>query len=104
MTVSAPFGFAVAAFDNYFTGHLTDAIGPMQYELDMPQFYTDSAEYLVAAGTSQTIFMVPNNAAFPFFTGPYNGNSPSQTGILLLYQDGLTGKEAATIAVSSGLQ
>jgi subtilisin family serine protease len=99
MTVSSPFVFDVLAFDNYFTGNLTDFIGPMQYELDMPKFYTDSSEYDVPAGASQGILVIPNNAANVFFTGPYNGNSPSQTGLLLLYTDGLVGKEAATITV-----
>ncbi len=37
--VSTPFTFFVDAFDNYFTGNLTDQIGPMQYELDITQFY-----------------------------------------------------------------
>jgi subtilisin family serine protease len=98
----APFSFSVLAFDNYFTGNLTDSIGPMAYELDMPQFYTDSAEYAVPAGGSQIMQVFPNNAANFYFTGPYNGNSPSQTGLLLLYTDGLTGKEAATVTVTSG--
>jgi subtilisin family serine protease len=102
MTISSPFTFSVLAFDNYFTGNLTDSIGPMAYELDMPQFYTDSSTYVVPAGASVPMTVIPNNAANPFFTGPYNGNSPSQTGLLLMYKDGLTGKEAATVAVSAG--
>jgi subtilisin family serine protease len=99
LTFSTPFHFSVAAFDNYFTGNLTDLIGPMAYELDMPQFYTDHIEYLVPAGGSQPVTVFPNNAANVFFTGPYNGNSPSQTGILFLYTDGQTNGEAANVIV-----
>ena len=99
LTTSTPFHFSVLAFDNYFTGNLTDQIGPMAYELDMPQFYTDSAEYLAPAGGSQPVTVFPNNAANVFFTGPYNGNSPSQTGILLMYTDGLTAGEAAQVKI-----
>jgi hypothetical protein len=95
----APFSFVVDAFDNYFTGNLTDSIGPMTYELDMPQFYTDSSEYDVPAGSSQTMVVFPNNAGNVYFTGPYNGNSPSQTGLLLMYTNGLTGLEAAQVTV-----
>lgn len=101
MTVSTPVNFLVLAFDNYFTGNLTDSIGPMAYELDMPQFYTDSATYLVPAGSSTSMTIIPNNAANVYFSGPYNGNSPSQTGVLLMYRDGLAGQEAATVAVST---
>jgi len=100
LSAFAPFTFTVKAFDNYFTGNLTDQIGPMVYEFDMPQFYTDLAEYDVPAGGSVPMTVIPNNAANVYFTGPYNGGSPSQTGLLLMYTDGLAGQEAAQVTVT----
>lgn len=99
VTLNSPFTFFVLAFDNYYTGNLTDFIGPMQYELDMPQFYT-SATFPVAAGASTSIPVFPNNAANPFFGAPYNGNSPSQQGLLFLYTHGKTGQEASIVSVT----
>jgi hypothetical protein len=96
--ISAPFTFSVLAFDNYYTGNLTDLIAGMQYELDMPQNYTLST-FTVPAGFSGTIPVVPNNAANVYLSGPYNGNSPSQIGQLLLYTNGKTGQEASVIVV-----
>jgi subtilisin family serine protease len=100
LTPSTAFNFSVLAFDNYFTGNLTDAIGPMQYELDMPQVYPGSIEFTVPAGGSLPLTIVPNNAANPFLNGPYNGNSPSQTGLLLMYTDGKVAREADFITVT----
>jgi subtilisin family serine protease len=99
VNTNTKFNFWAYAFDNFFTGNLTDAIGPMTYELDMPQFYTDNTGYLVAPNTNVSATIFPNNAANPFFGAPYNGNSPSQTGILLLYRDAVNGKEADIITV-----
>ena len=96
---STPFTYSVLAFDNYFTGNLTDLIGPMNYELDMPQFYASTDEFTVPANGSLASTIVPNNAANPFSSGPYNGNSPSQTGMLFLYTDGKAGQEASIVKV-----
>ncbi len=92
LTISTPFTFQVAAFDNYFTGNLTDLIGPMQYELDMPKLFPASAEFTVAPNTTSALSVIP--------TAPYNGNSPSQTGLLLLYTNGKTGQEASFVTVT----
>ena len=96
---STPFTYSVLAFDNYFTGNLTDLIGPMNYELDMPQFYAGIDEFTVPANGSVASSIVPNNAANVYFSGPYNGNSPSQTGILFLYTDGKAGQESSIVRV-----
>jgi subtilisin family serine protease len=98
--VSSPFTFSVLAFDNYFTGNLTDMIGPMRYELDMPKFYSDLATYSVPPNGSVPAVIIPNNAANPYFTGPYNGNSPSQTGLLLMYRDAVNGHEVDLVNVN----
>ena len=95
---STPFTFVVDAFDNFYTGNLTDQIGPMQYELDMPKVY--AGDLTVPANSSSPLTIFPNNAANIFFTGSYNGNSPSQTGLLLMYQDAPAGAEASQILVT----
>ncbi len=100
MSVSTPFSFTVDAFDNYFTGNLTDQIGPMRYELDSPKFYAARSEFSVPANGSVPLNILPNNAATPFFALPYNGNSPSHSGLLLMYQDAPAGQEATVIKVN----
>ena len=99
VTLNHQFTFSVLAFDNYYTGNLTDFIAGMKYELDMPQFYTTSS-FVEAAGASGTISIIPNNAANPYFGAPYNGNSPSQRGILFLYTDGKTGQESSMVFIT----
>ena len=74
-------------------------IAGMKYELDMPQEYTTPA-FAVAAGSSTSVSVVPNNAANPYLSGPYNGNSPSQVGILFLYTNGKTGQESSIVLVN----
>ena len=100
LTTSTPFTFFLLAFDNYYTGNLTDSIGPMQYELDMPKVYPVPTDLTAAANTSTPVLIVPNNAANPFLGAPYNGNSPSQTGLLLMYTDGKAGQEASFVTVT----
>ncbi len=92
LTVSTPFTYSVAAFDNYFTGNLTDLIGPMKYELDMPKVFPASAEFTVPAGGSVALSIIP--------TSPYNGNSPSQSGLLFMYTDGKVAREVDNVVVT----
>ncbi len=99
VSVNQPFTFSVLAFDNYYTGNLTDLITGMQYELDMPQEYT-APSFSVAAGGSTVLPVLTNNAANPYLGGPYNGNSPSQKGLLFLYTDGKTGQESSSILIA----
>ena len=98
--LSTPFTFSVLAFDNFYTGNLTDQIGPMKYELDMPQFYTALSDFSAAPNASTPNAVIPNNAANPYFTGPYNGNSPSQTGLLFMYTDGKNARESDRVIVT----
>ncbi len=100
LTYSTPFVYSVLAFDNYYTGNLTDSIGPMKYELDMPQFYAGASDFTVPVNGATPVAIFPNNAANPYFTGPYNGNSPSQTGMLLMYTDGKVAREADFVSVT----
>jgi hypothetical protein len=98
--VSTPFTFSVLAFDNYFTGNLTDQIIGMRYELDMPTVYPAVTDLTVPAGSSVPNTVIPNNAANAFLNGPYNGNSPAQSGLLLMYQDAKVNMEADLITVT----
>jgi hypothetical protein len=100
LTTSTAFSYYVRAFDNYYTGNLTDSIGPMQYELDMPQVYPIVNDFTAAANASIQFTVFPNNAVNVYSTGPYNGNSPSQTGLLFMYTDGKAGQEASFVAVT----
>lgn len=100
LTYSTPFVYSVLAFDNYYTGNLTDSIGPMYYELDMPQFYAGASDFTVPANSATPLAIFPNNAANPYFTGPYNGNSPSQSGLLMMYTDGKVAREADFVTVT----
>jgi hypothetical protein len=94
MTGTSQFNFYVLAFDNYFTGALTDSIGssaaPMTYRLDLPRFAA-SAPASVAVNGTGTINI----------SSPVGGDtaSPSQTGLLLMYRDAKSGVEADAINV-----
>ncbi len=107
VTINKPFTFSVLAFDNYFTGTLTDQITGMKYELDMPKVYWTAApsttitpSFSVPAGFNGSIAIAPNNATTPYSGGPYNGNSPSQTGLLLLYTHGKSGQESSVVLIT----
>jgi subtilisin family serine protease len=95
LTPASKFRFSVFAFDNYFTGALTDAVENMTHTLGTPKFAVSAASSSVPAGGSSTLTV----------TQVAGGGtaSPSQTGILLLYRDGRLGREADAIrAADSG--
>ena len=79
LTPGTTFDFSVYAFDNYFTGNLTDAIEGMTYTLDTPRFAPSSPAPVVPAGGSVTLGVA----------GVAGGDakSPSQSGLLLMYRD-----------------
>lgn len=87
-----PFSFTVLATDNYFTGAITDIIGPMTHALGQPK-------YIIGPGVSDVT--IPANGAISL---PINGTgstrSPSQSGILLLFPDGRTNYESKAILVT----
>jgi hypothetical protein len=85
------FTFSVYAFDNYFTGNLTDAIENMTFTAATPRFATPYSVTVPAGGsTNLAIQSVPGGAAA----------SPSQKGLLLMYRDGAPTREADGITVS----
>ncbi len=88
LTPSTKFDFAVYAFDNYFTGFLTDAIEGMTYTASTPKFVgTGIPAAGVPAGGSSTL-------AIHSVSGG-DSASPSQTGLLLLYRDAKSGGNQA---------
>lgn len=88
--------FAVFAFDNNYTGVLTDAIpaalGAMSYKLDAPAFFATEVPALGVPVNSSSIITVNKNT-------PGLIESPSQTGLLLMYRDAKSGREADAITV-----
>jgi subtilisin family serine protease len=96
LTAGQKFSFTIYAFDNYFTGNLTDVIGPMTFTLGTPRFATDG-------GTGLVSFFVPMGASgFIPVTAVAGGDtaSPSQSGILLMYRDAKKGWGADTVTVT----
>jgi subtilisin family serine protease len=93
LTPGTQFDFSVFAFDNYFTGALTDAIVGKTYTAGTPRYAGSGIPPggVPAGGSSTlTINAVPGGSAA----------SPSQTGLLLMYRDGRPKHEADAIAVS----
>jgi subtilisin family serine protease len=92
LTASSKFDFSVFAFDNYFTGNLTDAIEKMTYTPSTPRFSTSGIPTTgVPVGGSSTLNIQAVSGG--------DVASPSQTGILLMYRDGRTQREADAIGV-----
>ena len=92
MTPSTQFDFSVFAFDNYFTGALTDSIEGMTATLDTPRFFGSGipASGVPAGGSSTlTINAIPGGDVA----------SPSQSGLLLMYRDNKGQQEASPILV-----
>lgn len=91
LTPGTKFTYSVYAFDNYFTGNLTDAIENMAFTPDTPRFLPAAWQTTVPVNQSLNLFISP----VP------NGNvaSPSQLGLLLLHRDGLKDNEADVVRV-----
>jgi hypothetical protein len=91
MTPATQFRFAVVAGDNYFTGAVTDVIAGMTYQLSAPRFVATVTPPVVPVGGTSAVQVAANPAGATA--------SPSQTGLLLLYRDALTGREADIVLV-----
>ena len=87
-----PFNFRVVGVDNYFTGAITDTIGTMTYQLSAPKFSAALATFGVPVGNSGPVAV----------TAPAGGAaaSPSQSGLMLMWRDGLPGREASLVSVN----
>ncbi len=92
LTPGTKFSFSIYAFDNYFTGSLTDFIEGMVYTAGTPRFF----------GSGIPVSGVPVGGSSTLTVQAVAGGdtaSPSQTGLLLLYRDGKPKAEADTITV-----
>ena len=92
LTPGTQFDVSFYAFDNYFTGALTDAITGKTYTLGVPRFFGSGvpAAGVPAGGSSTlTIDAIPGGDVA----------SPSQTGLLLMLRDSKSEKEASSITV-----
>ncbi len=87
-----PFDFYVLAFDNYFTGNLTDLTNIMRVNPAYPRAEAAGlAPNPVPVGSSSTLTITPL---------PFNDlDSPSQLGVLLMYRDAQWGREADIITL-----
>jgi len=93
LTSSTQFDFSVFGCDNYFTGLCFDAITGMTYTAGTPRYVGSGvpATGVPAGGSSTlTIQAVPGGDVA----------SPSQTGLLLMYRDARTQREADAITVT----
>lgn len=89
---ATPIRLTFRAYDNYFTGDLTDSIGPVTYTPALPKYAFSLSANPVPVGGSATLTInaVPGGATA----------SPSQTGALLLYRDARAKAESQAINVS----
>jgi len=93
LTPGTQFNFSVIAGDNYFTGNTTDAIAGMTYTAGTPRYVGSGipATGVPAGGAStMTITATPGGAVA----------SPSEKGLLLMYRDARTQRQADAITVS----
>lgn len=91
LTPSTTFTFSVFAFDNYFTGNVTDSIENMKYTGNTPRFAASTLFDVVPAGGDFTLDVVAVPGG--------DVKSPSQTGFLLMYRnaEGKARKDAAKV-------
>jgi minor extracellular serine protease Vpr len=93
LTAASQFDFTVVGYDNYFSGAITDTIGPMTYTGGTPNYVFDG-------GLGDGVLPLGGSADVPI-TAVAGGAtaSPSQTGILLIHYQAAQGQEATTIEV-----
>jgi hypothetical protein len=90
VTASAQLRFGVYAFDNYFTGSLTDSIEGMTYTPDHPRYAAGAAPVIPPGGQVDVpVTEVAGGAQA----------SPSQTGLLLLYRHTYPSTESQAVTV-----
>lgn len=87
------FSFDVEAYDNYFTGNLTDAIRGMVFTAGTPRFVTSDPPADGVPPWSGTLLTV---------NAPEGGDdaSPSQSGLLLMYRDARDETDIVTVQAS----
>ncbi len=91
-SLSTTIRFSVYAFDNYFTGLLTDGVEDMVVKLDQPAIAISPMAGTVPVGGSSSINLTPIAGG--------GTASPGQIGALFLYQDAKPGAEADAVLVT----
>ncbi len=93
MSRGGTFRFDVFAYDNYFSGLVTDAITGMRWTVDSPKY---------SVGNGQDTVVVPpgGQARVPVTSKPTTGRT-SQTGLLFLYDNNLS-DDAQAVTVTGG--
>jgi subtilisin family serine protease len=89
LSATSQLTFTVFAGDNYYTGVLTDSIGPMTVKLDTPRF--TAGDVAVPVNGLVNLGVTHNPAG--------DAASPSQTGLLLMYRDAKKGREADVVTI-----
>jgi len=92
ITNSRTISFSVLAYDNYFSGFITDAIENMRFNPYLPKYDADDLFPVIAPGGSSTVNVQAVSGG--------RAASPSQAGFLLLYRDAKVGREAEAINVT----
>jgi hypothetical protein len=107
LTPASSFDFVVLAFDNYFTGALTDEIGDVTADaagvlhLVSPMTYSTGAPRFTGSGLPAT--GVPAHGTSALSVAAVAGGdaaSPSQTGLLLLFRDSDPKRESKAVQVT----
>jgi hypothetical protein len=84
--------FRFCARDNYYTGVLTDCIGPVYHTLGTPRFAASPTSFNLVPLSNQMVGITHNPAG--------EAASPSQAGLLLFFEHARSGKEAEIISVN----
>jgi hypothetical protein len=92
ITAGTKFSYQVFAFDNYFTGALTDVSDRVTLTPNAPRFQAAEEFFSIPVGGAKALTVNRNAAG--------DAASPSQSGLLLMYYDGKTGAEASAITVT----
>jgi hypothetical protein len=92
ITGATKISYQVFAFDNYFTGALTDVSDRVTVTLGTPRFAAEEEFFSILVGGAKALTINRNAAG--------DAASPSQSGLLLMYYDGKTGAEASAITVT----
>jgi hypothetical protein len=92
ISAGSKFSYQVFAFDNYFTGSLTDWSGVATVTPNTPRFSASASSVSVPVNGTAALTVSSNPAG--------DAASPSQSGLLLLHRDGKTGAEATAVTVT----
>ena len=84
------FDFTVNAADWYFSGEVTDSVEDMTFTIGRPRYASDDTLQVPDFGIARLSISEVDGGAVA---------SPSQLGVLLMWQDGLAGAEAAVVTV-----